>query len=96
MYTFGFGDETELTFEHRVSKGMEKLIFVLEALTREIPIYKAIDEIYRSGTQRDEDLEPVLNSEQVLEEEYREDLSRLLEEEFWKDDEEEEYGNHVS
>ena len=97
VYTVGFGDVTELSFEHQVGKGADKLIYVLEALTREIPIDKAIDEIYISGTERDEDLEPVLNSDQVLEEKYRDDLSRLLEEEFWKEEEEgEEYGFQVS
>ena len=96
-YSFDFSGEAQISFRHQNSIGSDKIIYLLEALSRKIPLNKAVDEIYEASKDRWEEFDSVLNPDDTLEEEYREDLSRLLEEEFWKDEEEgEEYGFQVS
>jgi hypothetical protein len=87
-YTFNFDDKAQVSVLHKNGKQSDNIFYVLEALSRGISCNDAAKEAYKNGTQKVEDLRPVLNPDDTLEEEYREDLSRLLEEEFWKEEEE--------
>lgn len=83
-YTLDFDEEAELDFMHKNGRGFDKLLYMLEALSRDIQFETAVGEIYHSGTSKEREIRPFLDSEDRLEKRYLDDLSRLLEQEFWK------------
>ncbi|MFO7794421.1 MAG: hypothetical protein R6V35_05620 [Candidatus Nanohaloarchaea archaeon] len=83
-YRFEFNEEAELEFVFRNAKGSDNFLYVLEALSRGISFDDAVNKIYVSGTGKEYDIDSVLNSDNRLEKRYQEDLSKLLQQEFWK------------
>lgn len=84
-YLINFNDETKIEFVFRSNQGMENILRTLEALTRNIRLDDAVEEIYDSGMSDSYNFDPILNQNCTLEEKYMENLSDLLEEEFWRD-----------
>lgn len=59
-YTLEFDGETELEFMRRNGRGSDNLIYVLEALSQNVPFGKATEEFYASGTGKQNELNPVI------------------------------------
>ena len=82
-YEIVFDDQGNFEFHYRNRNSGIKILRTLEALSRNLSIETAEEQFYDTKMSKKEELKPILDSEGKLPERYTEDLSELLEQEFW-------------